>query len=214
MRRFIKPIFGILLITTAISLMVFWEIEGRDAVMMQKVMVASQDIIPGTKVNHGMFKEVRILSENMIQNGIDLKQVSSIDGKISNQIILKNSQISKRFFSDSKAEINKGDGIYLIKQDWIFSVSSSLRKGDIIEIYSLDGKTKLGCFKVAFVKDKQGKEVIDEEISDGYIQILNRVNGSEIIDGFEIISNLENYSNILEYIFTQEGKLLIVNNKY
>ena len=213
MARLFKPIIGVLLIIMAIGLLIFWEVEGRDAMMMEKVLVAEQDILPGTKVNPGMFREVGILSENMIKSGMNINQVSSLNGKISNQIILMNSQISKRFFSDNNSEINKGYGVYLIKSDWIFSVSSSLRKGDMVDIYSFDGKTKLGIFRVAFVKDMQGKEVIDEKIPDGYKEILDRVNGSEVVNELEIISTLQNYSIVLEYVFANEGKLIVVNRK-
>lgn len=213
MARFLKPILGMFLIIMAVGLLVFWEAEGRDAVMKEKVFVAEQDIFPGTKVNAGMFKEVGILSENMIRNSITLKEISGIDGKISNQIIPMNSQITKNFFSDSKAGINKGYGIYQIKPDWIFSVSSSLRKGDSIVVYDLDGKIRLGGFQVAFVKDEQGKEVVDEEITKGYKEILDREHGSEVVSEFEIISTLEQYRSIREYIFAEEGKLIIVNSK-
>ena len=213
MVRFLKPVLGVLLITLAVGLLVLWEVEGRDAVMKEKVLVAEQDIFPGTKVNTGMFKEVGILRENMISNGITAREISVIDGKILNQIIPMNGQISKMFFSDSTTEISKGYGIYQIKPDWVFSVSSSLRKGDLIDVYTLDGKIKYGDFKVAFVKDEQGKEVIDEEIIKGYKEILDRDNGSEVVSEFEIISTLEQYSAIREYIFAEEGKLIIVNRK-
>lgn len=213
MARFLKPVLGVLLIIMAVGLLLFWEVEGRDAVMKEKILVAEQDIFPGTKVNARMFKEVGILSENMISNGITLKEISGIDGKISNQMIPMNGQISKTFFSDSKEGIDKGYGIYQIRPDWIFSVSSSLRKGDSIDVYVLDGKIRLGGFQVAFVKDEQGKEVIDEEIGKGYKEILDRENGSEVVSEFEIISTLEQYSSIREYIFAEEGKLIIVNSK-
>ena len=213
MKKYLKPVLGTLLIIMAIGLIAFWEVEGRDAVMKEKVMVAEQDIFPGTKVNSGMFKEVGILTENMISNGITLNELPNIDGKVSNQLIPMNGQISKAFFSDSKAGISKGYGIYQIKPDWIFSVSSSLRKGDSIYVYTLDGKVELGDFKVAFVKDEQGKEVIDEEIGNGYMEILNRANGSEVVSGFEIISTLAQYNAIREYVFIEENKLIIVNRK-
>lgn len=213
MRRLLKPVLGVFLIIMAIGLLGFWEVEGRDAVMKERVVVAGQDIFPGTKVNAGMFKEVGILSENMISNGITLNQLFSIDGKISNQMIPMNGQIAKVFFSDSKSNIGKGYGIYQIKPDWIFSVSSSLRKGDRVHVYTLDGKIELGDFKVAFVKDEQGNEVIDEDIGKGYREILNRDKGSEVVSGFEIISTLEQFNAIREYVFAEENKLIVVNSK-
>lgn len=213
MARFLKPVLGVLLIIMAIGLLVFWEVEGRDTVMKEKVLVAEQDIFPGTKVNTGMFKEIGILSENRISNGITLDQISAIDGKISNQMIPMNGQVTKAFFSDSMKGISKGYGIYQIKPDWIFSVSSSLRKGDWIDVYTVDGTLKYGDFKVAFVKDEQGKEVIDEEITPGAKEILDRQHGSEVVSEFEIISTLEQYSALREYIFSEEGKLIIINRK-
>jgi len=213
MARVFKPVLGVILIIMAVGLLVFWEVEGRDAVMKEKVLVAEQDIFPGMKVNAGMFKEVGMLSENIISNGIGLKEISGIDGKISNQMIPMNGQISEVFFSDSKAGISMGSGLYQIKPEWIFSVSSSLRKGDWIDVYTLDGKIEFGDFKVAFVKDEQGKEVIDEEIGKGYKEILDRENGSEVVAGLEIISTLEQFNSIREYAFSEENKLVIVNRK-
>ncbi len=213
MKKFLKPVLGVLLIIMAVGLLGFWEVEGRDAVMKEKVLVAEQDIFPGTKVKAAMFKEVGILSENMIHNGITFNELSGVEGKIANQMIPENGQIAKAFFSDSEAGISKGYGLYQIKSDWVFSVSSSLRKGDSIQVYTVDGKMEFGNFKVAFVKDEQGKEVIDEEIGKGYIEILDRKNGSEVVSGFEIISTLEQFNAIREYVFAEENKLIIVNSK-
>lgn len=213
MKKYFKPVLGGGLILLALGLLVFWEVSGRELVLMENVLVAREDIYPGTEVNPGMFRETGILSESMIDNGMTLAESYFLNNKISDQLILKNSQISRKYFSERKAAIKAGSGIYQIKPEWIFSMSSSIRKNDVADIYSLDGENKIGSFQVAFVKDEQGKEVVDEKTSKGNRKITDRTEGSGVALAVEIISTTEGYKKILDYIFSSEGKLIIVNRE-
>ena len=213
MKKYFKPVLGSFLILMALGLLTFWEVTGREMVLMENILVAREDIYPGTVVNAGMFKETGILSENRIENGMTRPDASTLNGKVSEQIILKNSQISKEYFSERKSKIKEGSGIYQIKPEWIFSVSSSIRKNDMADVYSVDGQTKMGSFPVAFVKDGQGKEVVDEITIKGGMEIIERSGGSAVVSEVEIILTLEEYKKILDYILLNEGKLILVNRK-
>lgn len=213
MKKYLKPVMGGMIIVLAIALLIFWEVDGRDAVLMERVLVAKQDIYPGTVIVEEMFKEVSIPGENMIGHGLSENELKKIEGKISNQLILKNSQISDRLFSDYKDKVEEGTGIFLIKSEWIFSVSSSIRKEDVADVYTWDGKTKLGSFPVAFVKDEEGIEVKDGEIGKASKKILEREGGSATVHELEIIAPLDKYAEIIEYVFSNEGKLIILNRE-
>lgn len=213
MKKHIKTILGVLLIVIAITLMAFWEIAGREAVLMERVLVARQDISPGTVIGEELFMEVSIPGENRIAKGLEEGEVKKMEGRISNQLILKNSQVTERFFSEYNPKIEEGSGIFLIKSEWIFSVSSSIRKGDVADLYTLDGKTKLGSFHLVFVKDQEGKEVTDGEIGKASKEIIERQEGSASISDLEIMSTLDQYIEIIEYVFFNEGKLIISNRE-
>lgn len=216
MKKYMKPISGVILILIVTGFIIFWETEGRDAVMLESVIVAKEDIPAGILIKASMFKEIGIIEENMISNGIKKSDILSLEGKVSKQIILKNTQISKKYFFDKKSLIKKGEGIFQLKEEWIFSISSSIRKNDIVDIYLCNEKIFLGSFVVAFVKDNQGAEVLDEiETLTGAdnSKILNRKNGSAVVKNIEIISTLEKYSKIIETMKTGEEQLIIVNRE-
>lgn len=215
MRRYLRPLAGVILIAAAVAFIFFWEVEGRDALMNDKVAVAKETIFPGEIVSREMFREMAMKSDNRIEGGLTMQELTAIEGKYSTQLILGNSQISRKYFSTRKTNLQPGKGIFEIREEWIFSVSSSLRKGDQVEIYMQDGE-KLGVYPVAFVKDGQGKEVVDQNEQlklHEEKEILDRANGSGVIMQLEIIANMEEYGKILDFILHENGQIILVNRE-
>lgn len=216
MKRYMKTGIGIVLIIMAIGFLAFWEVKGRDAFLMEYVVVAREDIMPGTEIKKEMFMEMGFPSENIMAQSMRIYQVDGLDGSLANQVILKNSQISPLYFKKKEAVMEEGNGIFQIKEQWIFSISSSIRKGDQADIYSMPGGERLGSFQVAFAKDSQGKEVVEEDENGQAVQekeILDRESGSAGITQIEIIATLEEYVRILDQVFNNQSQLIVMNRK-
>lgn len=197
----IKPIIGILLIIFSIGGLLFWEMKGRDTFLMDTVIIANQDIEKGTKISKSLLSSMSVLNECQVKGIVKSSEVRKIYGKVANQRILKNSQISKEYLNRDDFHLKKGQSIYAIKQPWIAMRSSSLRRGDLAEIYiNHDGIQQLGTYRIAFVKDNADREVktVNENtgVRQNNTEILDREDSSSTIDHIEIICNVEQYETI------------------
>ncbi len=203
MKRKTRTMIGIALILTAVGLMVYWETDGRDRVRTVPLLVAARTLMPGEMVREEMLARRRVDEENRIWGALKPESMSRILGREVLYPIPENSQVAESFFGDGRHRIRDNQGIFLIRRDWIFSVSSSLRKGDRIRIYPLEGQACLGTFQVAFVKDGQGREVLAEE--EGRWQdagsALERTRATGAVDHLEILASMEEYRAILDYLF-------------
>lgn len=215
----VKQIIGILLILAAAAGLVYWETAGREEFMTEKVLAAKVDIPKGTAVSGALFTTVSVMPENMLKGTLTEKDLPGIEGKVAAQPILVNQQIAASFFKERGREVAKNYAPYVIKGDWIDSRSSSLRKGDAIRIYSMDGTFHLGDYEVMFVKDEEEQEVTDFVIGgngdfvptvEEEKEIGDRIKGSGIIHHLEILTSLEEYQKILAFIKDTGQTLLIV----
>lgn len=212
----IKPIIGVLLIILSIGGLLFWETKGRDALLMDTVVIANQDIEKGTKISKELLSSMSVLNEYKVKGFVKSNEIQKIYGKVANQRILKNSQISKEYFHRDDFRLHKGQSIYAIKQSWIAMRSSSLRRGDLAEIYILhDGIQQLGTYRIAFVKDNADREVktVNENtgVRKNNTEVLDREDSSSTIDHIEIICNVTQYETILNQVqFQLEPSLIIV----
>lgn len=219
MRR-IKNGIGILLIIVSIGGLIFWEGYGRDEFMTKKVLAASETIMQGTLIKKDMFTAVSVLPESLMEGVIAPNDFYKIEGKEAAQLIVKNQPISASFLREPARSVSEDYAPYVIKGQWIDSRSSSLRKGDMVRIYSRDGSYLLGDFEIVFVKDVNEKEVSDvlptEEISSymppvkAHSAIPDRTNSNGVIDHIEILTGLEEYRQILQFVENSEKTLLIV----
>ena len=127
--------------------------------------------------------------------------------------ISKNSQISVNSFILQENEIEDDMSIFQIKSDWIGNMSSSVRKGDIVNIFACSGTDEpqlIGEFYVAFAKDGSGREV-SETTGISEPRILERTNGISVPTGIEIAADLEDYTKIIRLV--SSGKNLLVLQK-
>lgn len=196
--RWLKPLIGILLITLSIGGLLFWEIKGRDAVLMEEIIVAKEDIYADTKVSANMFSTSNIPKDNKIDGALTINDIGSIQGKVTAHLILKNSQVSPRYFRQDKLYLEKNESIFVIDPSWIAMRSSALRRGDVVDFYGADGRGVIGTFTIAFVKDSSEREVKDTS-DEGRIKnnILDRTDSTSAIDHIEIIATMSEYEDLL-----------------
>ena len=192
-----KQIIGILLIISAIAALVYWETGGRNRVMTVRVLAAGENIEQGAIMTKQMLFVVNAMPETVIEGALAPGDIHKIEGKEAALYIAKNQQISGLFLREPEKQKTKKQSPFLIKSEWIDSRSSSLRKGDIISMYSRDGSYYLGDFETACVKDAADKEIVE--------------NG--IVDHFEVLTDIGGYQNILHFIDTSGEKLLVVQKE-
>ena len=210
--RVLKPVIGILLIVVSAVGLIWWEKYGREEFLMTEILVAERSIEKGEVVSEEHFQVIKIMKENLIEGAITSKSKGVLNGKISNQFIPKNGQICEDMFLDQEQLIGENQSIYVIKPHWIHARSSSLRKGDTIEIFVSDGSKSMGTFVVAYAKDEEEQEVVTSEGSEGN-EILQRDFSSGIIRSVEIIAELQEYEAIralaeeqgLQFLIVQKG---------
>ena len=220
--RKIKNVIGALLILTAACGLVFWELYGRDEFTTQKVLAAGERIEQGSLLRKELFTEVSVLPENLVEGVITPNNFHKIEGKEAAQFIPKNQVMSESLAKAPGKKITEHHAQYVIKGHWIDSRSSSLRKGDVIRIFSKDGSVFLGEFEVLFVKDADEKEVVDARVDDGLpynplqgrkSEIVDRINSSGVISHLEILTSLREYQKLLQFVESEESAeqtLLIV----
>ncbi len=201
-----RSILGLLLMALAIIGLVCWEVYGRDAIMKSPVLIATQNIQPGTIIDPDDFAIVGVPEENKVEGAVCIKDYNALIGKLANRQIHKNQQVLPDFFVEDDLFLAKGESIFAVNPEWISMRSSSLRRGDLVEIYEDKEKCLLGVFRVAFVKDRD-----DFEIEDKAIRIknpLDRINGTSVVNHIEIIAELSDYIRILNKV--TESRLILV----
>ena len=210
-KKWIKTLIGIILILSAVGGIIFWELQGRETLLMERVIVAKDEINIGTLIEENMLQVVSIPKDIIINNPIKIIDLKIIIGKISKQYIAKNSQLSLAFFQDVRFRIENDESVYVIKPEWIEMISSAVRSGDMVEIYSKDRKIKMGEYMVAFVKDTSFREVKSVSENKDENNILKRMDSNSFVSFIEIKTSFEQYGKIMDYInLSIENRLLIV----
>lgn len=190
-----KPIVGIALIFVAIVGLIVWEVAGRAHMTTDEVLVAKEEIPPGLILTKEMLHIAKVERGSKVEGALMKSDLQRILGKENNCVILKNQQISDAYFQESTFIMDKNLSLFSIPGDWIAMRSSSLRRGDFVELYMENSLEFMGVYQVAFVKDNNENEVKDIE-SVGKKVVLDRENSTSVISHIEIISTLEQYSKI------------------
>jgi hypothetical protein len=206
--RKLKPILGVILILLSIAGIFFWEMKGREAVMTDQVLVAREEIQEGTAVNASMFVAKGVPKSNLLIGALTPMDVAVIHGKVASQFIAKNDQIIMEYFRDDEFFLEGNESIFVIDPDWIAMRSSSLRKGDVVDIYGDSGSGLIGTYRIAYVKDESEREVKNagEEASGSEAaNILERPDGTSVIDHIEIITTYREYENLVSCVNGSAG---------
>jgi hypothetical protein len=189
---------GLFLVVCAVSALIYWELNGREKVLMDQVLVARETILPGTVITGDMFMESGILEDNKIDGALEPNRLNEVLGKVAKQKIIKKAQVTHEYFLDNEFYLNEGESVFKILPEWIYLYSSSLRRGDYVDIYEFGKHVKLGTYRVAFVKDQNDIEVRDVNLESS--SILDRTDSTSIISHIEIITNLNEYEEILKSV--------------
>lgn len=211
--KILKPLTGAALIVLSLVGLLWWEKDGRNLLMSDSVMTAARNIERGEIVRAEDFVETEEAKENIIVAAVTGKSLSKIEGKAAKQFIPGKSQVTAEMFENPENLQEEGKSIFMIKSGWIDSRSSSLRKGDIVELYNSSGAMYYGTFRLAYVKDEKEQEVVSAEGSSGD-EILQRENGTAVIDHIEIIASLEEYcmlrkaaeEELVTFLIVQKGE--------
>jgi len=210
----LKTLTGILLILLSITGLFFWEWKGRELIMTEQVLVTKEVIKKGTLITDSLFVMKGIPKENILEGALTPDKFSRIEGKLASQFIAKNDQVLMDYFQSNKLYLKKNESIFVIQPDWIMMRSSSLRRGDLIEIYGSVSGELLGAYRIAYVKDEADREVnnADSEMKKNKENenILNRENSTSIIDHIEIISSYEDYIRIESFVNGETPEKLIL----
>lgn len=207
--KILRPLLGIILIVLSVLALLWWENTGREQLLMSSVMVAKGNIQRGTIIGEQNFVEIKNISESTIPGSITPKSFYKIKGLVAKQYIPKLSQVIPKMFMRKDKILLEGNSIFPIKDVWIDSRSSSLRKGDTIDIFDESGQCYVGTFPIAYVKDSNEQEVVGTEENHSE-EVLQRDFSSSIISRVEIITSLEEYKKIWELAEKQSMKLLLI----
>lgn len=212
----LKVILAVVLIILGVGALLFWELWGREYVTYESVVVAKDVIQPGTVITEGLLKEKSFTKDTVISGALKWGDIEKIEGMKAKQLIAEGAQIHSAYLSKPEKYINEGESIFKLPAEWIDMRSSSIRRGDVIEIYGEDG-ISIGIFKVAFVKDVQEREVT--AIDNKEHETLDRIEATGVINSIEIITTLEKYNLIKSRAFnveTNQGEkftvVQIINN--
>jgi hypothetical protein len=207
--RYIKPIIGVLLIILALLGGYYWETQGRQNYQQVEIPVTSVDILKGEKLGQQMIKTVFLDKDTIVGGALMEKDMDQLFDNRATQFIPANSQVVRGYFESANSSLTKNRSVFSLPTSWIFSKSSTLRKGDWVEIYGED-ICYFGRYQIAFVKDQSDVEIENPE--GPYIEknILERTVSTGFIHHVELYCTLEDYSCLLDYVkATGMGFLLV-----
>jgi hypothetical protein len=209
-----KQAFGkaaaLILIALAILLLMLWETKGRELVLMDEVYIAASDMAAGTVITENSLEKVSVPGNAVADGAITPGGEADFIGKVLTSPIPRNGQISA-YLLTSKEDADEGISQFTIKKEWIGMVSSSLRRGDKVEIMTADGRRTLGTYAAAYVKDSEGNEVSDLLQKNGGLlssPTKSRADASGIIDHIEIECAITDYLKIEKA--AQDSPLLLI----
>jgi hypothetical protein len=210
--RYIKPIIGVLLIILALLGGYYWETQGRQNYQQVEIPVTSVDILKGEKLGQQMIKTVFLDKDTIVGGALMEKDMDQLFDNRATQFIPANSQVVRGYFESANSSLTKNRSVFSLPTSWIFSKSSTLRKGDWVEIYGED-ICYFGRYQIAFVKDQSDVEIENPE--GPYIEknILERTVSTGFIHHVELYCTLEDYSCLLDYVKTTGMGFLLVQRE-
>jgi hypothetical protein len=207
-----RTVIGLLLIIIAVAGLVFWEVRGREAILLDTVIVASETIPAGTVITRDRLSPSGVLEQNRIKGSLDWESLHKIIGQVALQDIIKKAQVSEEYLADNDFYLRSYQSIFVIHPEWIAMRSSSIRRGDWIDIYEGSGHEKIGTYRVAFVKDVNETEVTDGE-GRSESNSLDRIVSTSPISHIEIIADISEYRKITDAAQGGEAGLLLIQKQ-
>lgn len=224
MKQKLKGIAGIAIMFLALAATYFWLTHGQVQLESVTLLVARKDIPRGTVIDNAnnYFKPERINLSYAVTGAIKPENINQLNGRIAEQFIPANGQIVAQTFSGNSVVLKENEFVFKLPPTWVYSIPSSIRRGDKISIYEIDGKiddklnnsedpeVKLTNGKtesifnttVVFVKDSTNREVTDTNGKE-------RLDGSSQVSAIEIICTRSD-TQILESSVLSGKKLIVV----
>lgn len=223
MKQKLKGIAGITIMFLALAATYFWLTHGQVQLESVTLLVARQDIPKGTVIDNAnnYFKPERINLSSAVTGAIKPENINQLNGRIAEQFIPANGQIVTQTFSGNSVVLKENEFVFKLPPTWVYSIPSSIRRGDKISIYEIDGNIdkldnsedqdiKLVKGKtesifnttVVFVKDSTNREVTDTNGKE-------RLDGSSQVSAIEIICTRSD-TQILESSVLSGKKLIVV----
>lgn len=209
----VKKIVGLALIVMALVLLILWETKGRELILMDEVLIVTDKVEAGAPLLAEMFESVSVPSNAVIAGALTSKTADLTSGMYSTSTLESGSQISKNYLASPEDSEADDMSHFVIRGEWIYMKSSSLRHGDTVDIASEGGDVNLGSYKVAYVKDENGTEVSDVTGKAGILgnsKDDNFSDSSSLIDHIEILCTLESYLGIKAYAETSTTPNLLL----
>ncbi|MGG4409401.1 hypothetical protein ABER75_11775 [Niallia taxi] len=236
-RPSVKITLGLMTALCTIAFIFVYDMFLRDRIDSVEVVVvkANEEIQKSEKITADKITTERRPKETLISNVVLAKDINSIIGIDSSQLIDGNSMISGNMLDVEEIVPNKeeGEAIRPITKDMIYAQPGSLRRKDTVDIYlvSKDGsnsmqengssskKSKgseaastsatpfLEDVKVVYVKDSGNKEVVSATTEETTED--QRLNATSTISDLEVILNDEDFTMLMDQVLGNEAKLYI-----
>ena len=213
--RHIRIVLGVVLLIASITGVFFWETIGRSKLMMEEVIAAGRDIRAGAVIEESMLIVIEIPKGSRVKKGFSAEEWGMVIGKTTTLPISGKQQLSADFFLDETTELAEDEAFFKIPGSWIAMRSSSLRRGDYVEIFGDNISDNFGVFKLASVKNANENEVKDISIKGDVLNepeaICKRLDSDSVIDHVEIVTTPEKYYNLRAYAESRgEASLVLV----
>lgn len=227
MKQKLKGIVGIVIMFLSLVATYFWLTQGQAQLEAVSLLVARKDIPKGTVIDdaNNFFKPEKVNLNSAVTGAIKPENINELNGRIAEQFIPANGQIVTQTFSGNSVVLKDNEFVFKLPPSWVYSIPSSIRRGDKISIYEIDGKiddmlnnpeeleektvqlTKgktesIFNTTVVFVKDSTNREVTDTNGNE-------RLDGSSQVSAVEIICTRHD-TQILENSVLSGKKLIVV----
>jgi len=227
MKQKLKGIIGIVIMFAALVATYFWLTYGQAQLESVSLLVARENIPKGTVINDAnkFFKTEKISLNSAVIGAIKPENINDLTGRMVEQFIPANGQIVKQAFSGNSIILKDNEFVFKLPPSWVYSIPSSIRRGDKISIYEINGKVDDMLNNPEELEEKaiqltKGKtEAIFETtvvyVKDSTNREVTDTNGNERLDGTSQVSAIEiictrNDTQILENSVLSGKKLIVV----
>lgn len=134
----LKAIVGMSIMIIALLSLFLWTTYGQPVINTTVVLVANQDIEPGTPLSASLLKEIRVDKDQLVSGAITAQTFNAISGLGVKQFIPKNAMLTARYFAPSGLILSEDEFILKLPEKWVYAVPSSMRRGDTVMLYAVD----------------------------------------------------------------------------
>ncbi|MDE5055285.1 hypothetical protein NDK25_24010 [Niallia taxi] len=234
----VKITLGLMTALCTIAFIFVYDMFLRDRIDSVEVVVvkANEEIQKSEKITADKITTERRPKDTLISNVVLAKDINSIIGIDTSQLIDGNSMISGNMLDVEEIVPNKeeGEAIRPITKDMIYAQPGSLRRKDTVDIYLVnkDGSTNMTTdgsssknsknsevastsatpflqdVKVVYVKDSGNKEVVSAT-SEENTDEDQRLNATSTISDLEVILNDDDFKILMDQVLGKGAKLYI-----